>query len=97
MRIIEPGTMPPPMTKSNSPSPVVQRFASDPLSPRNRGVTAMLPPPPNDRAPPARRAAPPPTAAPFGAAISSTSVFHSPHVSQRPCHFEYSAPHSVQR
>jgi hypothetical protein len=31
------------------------------------------------------------------AAISSTSVFHAPHTSQRPAHLGWSAPHSVQR
>jgi hypothetical protein len=30
-------------------------------------------------------------------AISSTSEFHSPHASQRPAHFGWSAPQFVQR
>ena len=89
--------MPPPTTKSNSSSPVFQRLASEPLTSRSRGVVATLPPSPNVRVPPIRRADPPTDGTTFGATISSTSVFHSPHVSQRPCHFEYSAPHSVQR
>ena len=44
-----------------------------------------------------RAALAPPVAHGFGAAISSTSVFHSPHTSQRPAHLGWSAPHSVQR
>jgi hypothetical protein len=44
-----------------------------------------------------RRADPAPFAATFGAAISSTSVFHSPQLSQRPCHLLESAPQSLQR
>ena len=89
--------MPPPTTKSNSSRPVFHRFDSEPLTSRSRGVVATLPPSPNERVPPIRRAAPPAPTTTFGATISSTRVFHSPHVSQRPCHLEYSAPHSVQR
>jgi hypothetical protein len=96
MRIIDPGTIPPPRTKSNSSIPVFQRLASDPWTSRSRGVGATLPPSASDRAPAIRRDDPPLTVT-FGAMISSTSVFHSPHVSQRPCHRGYSAPHSVQR
>src|SRR3954470_16518080 len=96
MRIIDPGTIPPPKTKSNSSRRVFHRFASDPLTSRSRGVAATLPPSASDRAPAIRRDDPP-LAATLGATVSSTSVFHSPHVSHRPCHFEYSAPHSVHR
>src|SRR5689334_7545122 len=89
--------MPPPNTKSNSSSPVRQRFASEPVTSRSRGVTATLPPSASDRVPPMRRAVDPNVVAARAVTTSSASVFHSPHVSQRPCHFEYSAPHSAQR
>ena len=42
MRIIDPGTIPPPRTKSNSASPVRQRCASEPETSRRRGVGATL-------------------------------------------------------
>src|SRR5258706_11462 len=84
-RTTDPGTMPPPNTKSNSFNPVGQR-ASAPLPTADRRTGGRA-----DAAddlparPPAR-----PTA-------SSTRVFHVPHASQRPAHFGCSAPHSVQR
>src|SRR3989454_1172767 len=85
-RTTDPGTMPPPSTKSNSRSPVRQRSMPPPCTADRRtgglpdGGGVVLP-----ARPPVR-----PTA-------SSTSVFHSPHASQRPAHFGCSAPHSVQR
>jgi hypothetical protein len=79
--------MPPPSTKSNSPRPVRQRFASEPLTSRRRGVTATLPPSAIAVLPPMRRAAPALLAGSAFATASSTSVFHSPQTSQRPCHF----------
>ena len=88
--------MPPPSTKSNSSRPVFQRAAFDSDDVAKLGVrSATFPPSASDFTPPMRRAAPP-SAAILGATISSTSVFHSPQVSQRPCHLKYSAPHSVQ-
>src|SRR2546425_927634 len=89
-RTTDPGTIPPPRTKSNSASPVRQRTTPIPsTADRRMGGWA-------DRLSIGRSADPPirrvvrPTA-------SSTSVFHSPHASQRPAHFGCSAPHSVQR
>src|SRR6266568_4938422 len=82
--VTEPGTMPPPRTKSNSARPVFQRAMADCLrSVRRIGgwpVGAPLTAEPLNR----------PTA-------SSTSEFHAPQLSQRPPHFGWSAPHSVQR
>src|SRR6266576_5577289 len=81
----DPGTMPPPNTKSNSLRPVGQRALTPvPTADRRTGGRADaaddLP-----ARPPARPDA------------SSTRVFHVPHASQRPAHFGCSAPHSVQR
>src|SRR5439155_23077167 len=83
-RTTEPGTMPPPRTKSNSTRPVFHR-STTPLfrSVRRTGgwpVGRPLTGEPLNR----------PTA-------SSTSAFHAPHPSHRPPHFGCSAPHSVQR
>src|SRR5258708_6882628 len=94
-RIMDPGTTPPPRTKSNSARSVVHRAASDPLTERSRGVATTLPPSPSVRAPPARRLDP--VAGAVRATVSSTSEFHAPHVSQRPAHLGWSAPHSVHR
>src|SRR5437660_4518783 len=82
----DPGTMPPPSTKSNSRRPVCQRVNVPPPTADRRtgglpdGAACLL-----SERPPAR-----PTA-------SSTSVFHAPQESQRPAHFGCSAPQSVQR
>src|SRR5256885_3279359 len=82
----DPGTMPPPSTKSNSRRPVCQRVNVPPPTVDRRtgglpdGTACFL-----SARPPAR-----PTA-------SSTSVFHAPQESQRPAHFGCSAPQSVQR
>ena len=85
----EPGTMPPPSTKSNSARPVRQRAIS---APRDVGQADGRT---GGCAPPARPTDPPaPTVSPTG---SSASVFHAPHASQRPAHLGCSAPHSVQR
>src|SRR5439155_957510 len=86
----DPGTMPPPKTKSNSARPVGQRsIASLPMADRRTGgppvVTVALRPP----RPPDRQSARPTT--------SSTNVFHAPHASHRPAHFGCSAPQSLQR
>src|SRR5881396_1431355 len=84
----DPGTMPPPNTKSNSSSPVFHRSMTPPCTsarriggtPVGRYVLAVLPPLP-----------------PYRPTASSTRVFHASQASQRPAHFGCSAPHSVQR
>src|SRR5881296_671081 len=83
----DPGTMPPPKTKSNSRRPVCHRRtpAPSPRADRRTGGRA-------DGELAGRCARPP--VRPTG---SSTSVFHAPHASQRPPHFGCSAPQSVQR
>src|SRR5256885_6669477 len=82
----DPGTMPPPSTKSNSASPVRQRSGRTVARLESwTGATS-----PALAFQPSDLATDRPTA-------SSTSVFHSPHASQRPAHFGWSAPHSVQR
>src|SRR5258708_35763632 len=93
-RIMEPGTTPPPRTKSNSARSVVHRAASDPLTERSRGVATTLPPSPSVRAPPARRLDP--VAGAGRAPVSSPSEVPAPHVSQRPAHLGWSAPPPVQ-
>src|SRR5882762_11988756 len=81
----DPGTMPPPSTKSNSRRPVCHRATLDP-SPRADRRTGGLPD--GDG---------PLSARPVRPTTSSTSVFHAPHASQRPPHLGWSAPQSVQR
>jgi hypothetical protein len=80
MSVIEPGTIPPPSTKSNSLSPVRQRESGCVAMSRSRaGATS-----------PPVLAGPRPVAAArgFGAAIgSSATAFQAPHASQRPTHF----------
>src|SRR3569623_224431 len=90
----EPGTMPPPSTKSNSLMPVFQRGVSE--ARRSPSLVAEATFPAVASGGPAARARPAAVAG-RAATSSSTSVFHSPHVSQRPDHFGCSAPHSVQR
>src|SRR2546426_6039428 len=79
----EPGTMPPPRTKSNSPRPVRQRSLPTVGRLESWTGTAVSFQPSNRS-----------TFFPTG---SSTSEFHAPQLSQRPPHFGWSAPHSVQR
>ena len=93
---MDPGTTPPPSTKSNSSMPLAHRSRSEPLTSRSRVAVTTLPPSANDALPAWRRAAPL-AADGLAVATSSTSVFHSPHTSQRPAHLGCSAPHSVQR
>src|SRR6266571_2293109 len=84
----DPGTIPPPNTKSNSANPVFHRSTTPPCTsarrtggtPVGRYVLAVLPAFP-----------------PYRPAASSTRLFHAPQASQRPDHFGCSAPHSVQR
>src|SRR5438105_8631963 len=83
-RTTEPGTIPPPRTKSNSARPVFQRATASLFrSVRRIGGLAVGKP---LTAEPLNR----PTA-------SSTSAFHAPQASHLPPHFGWSAPHSVQR
>src|SRR6266550_8578690 len=83
----DPGTMPPPKTKSNSRRPVCHRRtpAPSPRADRRTGGRAD-----GELAGRCARPAVRPTG-------SSTSVFHAPHASQRPPHLGWSAPQSVQR
>src|SRR6266566_9069974 len=82
--VTEPGTIPPPRTKSNSARPVRQRSSGVCLRSVRRiggwAVGETLTAEPLNR----------PTA-------SSMRLFHAPQLSQRPPHFGWSAPHSVQR
>src|SRR4051812_38376853 len=91
---IDPGTTPPPSTKSSSCSPDDQRVISVPVTSRSRVALATLPPSESPFEPFSRRSEP--ELAAFGATGSSTSVFHSPHMSHLPCHFAYEVPHSEQ-
>src|SRR5947207_11235430 len=85
----DPGTMPPPSTKSNSRRPVCHRSTPGPppRADRRTGGRADS----SDRLsvrPPDRHSFP---------TASSTRVFHAPHASHRPAHFGCSAPQSLQR
>ena len=80
---MEPGTRPPPSTRSSSPIPVVIRSAAPASTSASlTGRTARL-----ERLPPPAGAA---------ARCSSTKVFHSPQPGQRPCHFGLSWPQAEQ-
>src|SRR5947207_7312100 len=86
----DPGTMPPPSTKSNSRRPVCHRSTPGP-PPRADRRTGGRADASSDRLtarPPDRHSVP---------TASSTRVFHAPHASHRPAHFGCSAPQSVQR
>src|SRR5437773_9227144 len=82
----DPGTVPPPNTKSNSSRPVFH-LARAPLVRADKRTGGLA-----DACRACLTARPPerPTA-------SSTSVFHAPQASHRPAHFGCSAPQSVQR
>src|SRR5665213_2405178 len=96
MSTTEPGTIPPPSTKSNSLIPVFQRRDSEPWTSRSLGAATMVPPAASVAVPPLRRATAPVEFA-VAETISSTSVFQSPHASQRPAHLGWSAPQLVHR
>jgi hypothetical protein len=87
MSTIEPGTMPPPSTRSNSPMPDGTRAAS--LTSTASHGTA---PAPGSSASVAWRALPPEATS----WRSSTKLFHSPQSGQRPSHFELSNPQAWQ-
>src|SRR3954447_149136 len=102
-RTSEPGTSPPPSTRSNSPTPVDSRGVGARATSRSgTGRTAAVagapprpapPPPPPPGPPPAA-----PRARPAGAtARSSTSVFHSPQPGHRPCQRGSAWPQLEQR
>src|SRR5574341_1003884 len=86
--VSDPGTRPPPTTKSISLRPVFQRRSpSLGISASRRGVPATASGP---RLPRRLRGL-------VRGASSSATVFQAPHPSHRPTHLGYSAPHSVQR
>jgi hypothetical protein len=86
MSTSDPGTIPPPRTRSSSAMPVPIRATCSASTSRNGvGRTALA-----DALPPG----PPPRGA--ETLRSSTSVFHSPQPGQRPCHFGLSCPHEEQ-
>src|SRR5262245_12681773 len=82
--VTDPGTIPPPSTKSNSARPVRQRSMVSVLRSVSR-IGGLAVGSPLIVEPPSR---------PTG---SSISEFQAPHASQRPPHLGWSAPHSVQR
>src|SRR5579884_1270262 len=105
----EPGTRPPPSTRSSSPMPVFMRSTgAAPTSARRRGASAgpkppppSPPPPPGPRTPPEppipRAALRPPAARPpAGRSVSSISVFQAPQEGHWPCHLASCAPQSEQ-
>ena len=93
MSTSDPGTTPPPSTRSNSSIPVVRRADTTvSMSSYSRGPAVAAS---EYRAPALADAAPAPAVA--GTARSSTSEFHAPHSGQRPSHFCDCAPHSWQR
>ena len=86
---IEPGTIPPPSTRSNSPIPDAMRGASlasitsqglgrDAAAPASCGSGRPLP------------------GAGWASCRSSAKLFHSPQSGQRPSHFELSKPQAWQ-
>lgn len=84
MRTMDPGTKPPPRTRSNSPLPLESRLTSD-ISTSSRTCTF------EEGANPAKRSTPPEVFA-----ATSMRVFHSPHSAHWPAHLALSAPHSRQ-
>ncbi len=89
MRMIDPGTKPPPSTRSTSPIPEVRRAASA-LVTLEIGETAATP----AMARAADGARPP---VGRGAAIVSTSVFQASQAGHWPAHFGELAPHCWHR
>src|SRR5712692_1482033 len=83
-RTTEPGTMPPPKTKSNSANPVRQRSLPTVGRLESWTGTAVVSFEPSNF----------PT---FRPTTSATSAFHAPHASHFPPHLGWSVPHSVHR
>ena len=82
----DPGTSPPPSTRSSSPIPVASRATRSAATSASRtGRTA-----------PATRAAAAAAGPARASRRSSTSVFHAPQPGQRPCHFVASAAQAEQ-
>src|SRR5690606_8778416 len=91
----EPGTTPPPRTKSNSASPVRHRVSSPPTTSPNRAGDERLAPA-RATAPPAPPRDAPPRPPPRGRG-SSTRVFQALQAEHCPDHRGDSLPHSVQK
>jgi hypothetical protein len=87
-RTSDPGTTPPPSTRSNSSMPVDNRTAFE----VSTSAYSFAPAPAPNCA--YRLSGLPCVAASVGR--SSTSEFHAPHSTQRPIHFGACAPHSWQ-
>src|SRR3954470_12574059 len=93
IRTRDPGTTPPPRTRSNSPMPVESRSETTvSMSSYNRGPAVAAS---EYLDPAAAAAAPAPATA--GVARSSTREFQAPQSAQRPSHFDDCAPHSWQQ
>src|SRR5271156_1341612 len=82
IRTAEPGTRPPPSTRSSSAMPVLARGGGAASPARPTKATAL----------PARVLGPGRLGPACGVTGSSTMVFHSPQASQRPAHFGARAP-----
>ena len=83
----EPGTMPPPSTRSSSPMPVLKRGECPAAtSASGTGFAALAGAARDSRAP----------ALTGSATRSSTIVFHSSQPGQRPCHLGLALPHCEQ-
>ena len=93
----EPGTRPPPSTRSSSPMPVDMRVTgAEPTSPKGSGTSVGRET--ADAADPTRRL--PPVRPPWPRAAgrrSSTSVFHASQPGHWPCHCADWKPHCEQR
>src|SRR4051812_25184351 len=88
----DPGTTPPPSTRSNSSMPVERRAeTSVSMSSYSRGPAVAA-----SEYREVALAAPAPAPADAGTARSSTIESHAPHSMQRPVHFAVCAPHCWQ-
>src|SRR4051794_1879947 len=88
-RTSDPGTRPPPSTRSSSATPVTRRGTAGAATSRSGtafGAGARRPPPPRPR-----------RLAVAGSWRDSTRVFHSPHPAQRPDQASASCPHDWHR
>src|SRR6186997_995363 len=95
MSVIEPGTIPPPSTKSNSGIPVRHRSSDSAVTSRRRTGAELGESVEEDEPNLPRPLLP---AFPLRTtAGSSATEFHAAHASHRPTHLGCSWPHSVQR